>query len=631
MSMRACLHFAACLLAISAAAALAAAPPTAATEAVGAPIAVGDELAARVEQDLQKSPKPALVEAKRQLKLLPVSDPARSRWLAIGSEAAYALALPATAVKYAKEALDRPDLDAEMQQRLALALAQAEDLSGNSNESIKLLMTVVGTLEQGGFDPQYMVDALSARAAAYYSLGNFRAALADLLRAYPLTPEHGPRTIRADISTSLGNVYAAIEDDEHAEQFYKEAIDYSVANETWVRASIAEYSLATVYRRQGEWARSAEYFERSLRHSELSDDTQGEAYAEFGLAQVAEKLEDFDRAERMYLASLPVFVEAGDVLPQANIARGLARIALHRKHYELALEHIARSLELAGTIEEFDLTYRLLELRAEVEYAMGDVKAAYLSQKKSGEVKQSWLEARNNESLSEMRVRFDTERQAQQNALLTKENQLNAAKLAEQRQTTRLYVVSVVALLLVLGFLVFLAHRSKQVRKRLAAQALTDELTGVANRRHAMAVLAAEVERARRYRTPLTIAMFDLDHFKQINDRFGHAAGDEVLQAFARWLHDSLRKTDCFGRIGGEEFLAVLPHTALEEARAVMERMRHGVLALSCPKLEGQLQPSVSIGLATLAEGDESIEALVKRADDAVYRAKEAGRNRVES
>ncbi|MDE2408530.1 MAG: GGDEF domain-containing protein [Xanthomonadaceae bacterium] len=631
MSLRHSLCVAACLLAASTAPGPAAALPAAAATHVETPPASTDDEASRIEQSLQTSPKPALAAAERQLARLPVTDPARSRWLAIGAEAAYALALPATAVKYTKEALDRPGLDPEMQQRLTIALAQAEDLSGHSNESIKLMMTVIGTLEQGGFDPQYMVDALSARAAAYYSLGNFRAALADLLRAYPLTPERGPRTIKADIATSLGNVYAAIEDREHAEQFYKEAIDDSVANASWVRASIAEYSLATVYRRQGEWARSAEYFEQSLRHSKLSDDTQGVAYAQFGLAQVAEKLGEFDRAERMYLASLPVFAEAGDILPQANIARGLASIALQRKQYPLALRQIERSLALAGTIEEFDLTYRLFELRAEVEYAMGDFKAAYLSQKKSGEVKQKWLEARNNESLSEMRVRFDTERQAQQNALLTKENQLNASKLAEQRQTTRLYVVSVVALLLVLGLLVFLAYRSKQVRKRLAAQALTDELTGVANRRHVMAVLSAEVERARRYRTPLTIAMFDLDHFKQINDRFGHAAGDEVLQAFARWLHDSLRKTDCFGRIGGEEFLAVLPHTALEEARTVMERMRYGVLALSYPMLEEQLQPSVSIGLAMLSEDDASVEALVARADDAVYRAKEAGRNRVES
>ena len=228
-----------------------------------------------------------------------------------------------------------------------------------------------------------------------------------------------------------------------------------------------------------------------------------------------------------------------------------------------------------------------------------------------------------------MRVRFDTERQEQQNALLLKQNQLNEVTLAEQQQRARVYIVSVIGLSAILGFLVFLAWRNKQVRRRLAAQALTDELTGVPNRRHIMSVLAAEVERSRRYRTPLAIAMLDLDHFKRINDRFGHAAGDEVLQSFAAAMAGSLRKTDCFGRVGGEEFLAVLPHTDGEVSAVVTERMRCATLALNCPKLGGQLQPSVSVGVAVLREDDASIENLVKRADDAVYLAKQQGRNRI--
>ncbi len=583
----------------------------------------------QAEQLLIHTPKPALEMAQQQLASLPPDHADRPRWHAIASEAGYALALPEVAAGEAEQGLASPLLSAELQQRLSIARAQGLDISGRAEHSIELLMTVVATLEQGEFDPQFLVDALTARASAYYSISNYRAALADLLRVYPIAPEQGPRTIRADVATALGNVYAAIEDYPHAEQFYLEAIEHALQQQSWVRASIAEYSLAAVYRRARQWEKAADYFERARQHSAAADDVQGVAYAEFGLAQVALELRDLDRSERMYRQSLPVFEAAGDLLPQANVYHGLARIAFERGAFRDAVVHSGEALRLMEQVVDLDFNHKLLALRADAQFALGDYRAAFDSLRRSAEIKQAWLEARNNESLSEMRVRFDTERQRQQNILLLKENQLNAAKLAEQTQTTRLYIVSMVALSLLLGFLVLLAVRSKQVRRRLAVQALTDELTGVANRRKVMATLAAEFERARRYRTTLSIAMLDLDHFKQVNDRFGHAAGDQVLRAFASMAAGSLRKTDCFGRIGGEEFLAILPHTDGSVAVQVMERMRRATGALVCPRLEGSFQPSVSIGVAVLDDLDSDIDVLLKRADDAVYRAKQGGRNRV--
>ncbi|HEX5756421.1 MAG TPA: tetratricopeptide repeat-containing diguanylate cyclase [Arenimonas sp.] len=590
--------------------------------------AIGSDIAS-VERELQSDPKAALAQAQQQLQALPVRDESRPRWLALASEAAYALALPDQALEYAQQGLSRPGLSAELGVRLSIARAQALDLTGQAQESVDTLMTVLATLEQGGFDPQYLVDALTARASAYYSLSNFRASLADLLRVYLVAPEHGPRTVRADVAVALGNVYAAIKDYENAEQYYREAIDYAVANKTWVRASIAEYSLATVYNRAERWDLAGEYFERSRQHSELADDLQGVAYAEYGLARVSEHLGDLDKAERMYRAALPVFVEAGDLMPQANIAHGLAKLAFERGQRAVALVEVERALALAVEVDEFDLRYQLLELRSKIEIANGDAQAAYESLLLSGEAKEEWLEARSSESMAEMRVRFDTERQAQQNALLLKENQLSAARLAEQKQTTRLYTVSVLALLLLIGVFAVLGYRSRQLRQRLAAQALTDELTGVANRRHVMAVLAAEFERSRRYHSPLAVAMFDLDHFKQINDRGGHALGDRVLQAFSSLVTTRLRKTDCFGRLGGEEFIAVLPHTPCNEAQLVMDRLREAIAALRCEGLAEDMQITTSIGIACLREGERDEDALVKRADEAVYRAKEAGRNRV--
>ena len=116
---------------------------------------------------------------------------------------------------------------------------------------------------------------------------------------------------------------------------------------------------------------------------------------------------------------------------------------------------------------------------------------------------------------------------------------------------------------------------------------------------------------------------------KFFNDKYGHLCGDEVLKYFASMVDGHLRKIDGFGRIGGEEFLVVLPHTTRDDAYGVVERLRLATQHLTCPKLRGESQPTVSIGLCMLGGGDTAMELLVKRADEAVYKAKDQGRNRV--
>jgi two-component system cell cycle response regulator len=158
--------------------------------------------------------------------------------------------------------------------------------------------------------------------------------------------------------------------------------------------------------------------------------------------------------------------------------------------------------------------------------------------------------------------------------------------------------------------------------------ALTDPLTGLFNRRHTSSVLEAEVARANRYATPLTLLMCDIDHFKSINDRFGHNVGDEVIRQVAGLLPERIRRIDVAGRWGGEEFIMVLPSTGAEGAYVVAERIRSAVEVLS--RIDGCVdRVTVSIGVAEHHRSDKPIE-LVERADKALYGAKQRGRNCVE-
>jgi diguanylate cyclase (GGDEF)-like protein len=159
------------------------------------------------------------------------------------------------------------------------------------------------------------------------------------------------------------------------------------------------------------------------------------------------------------------------------------------------------------------------------------------------------------------------------------------------------------------------------------SDAAHDPLTGLANRRLAMERLAAERGNALRNGEPLSVLMLDLDHFKRINDRWGHAVGDRVLVAVADVLHDELRGIDLAARHGGEEFLCILPGTGGAAARQVAGRIRARIANLRIAQPEADVAATVSIGVATLSF-TESVDQLVQRADAAMYAAKAAGRNR---
>ncbi|HNP72276.1 MAG TPA: sensor domain-containing diguanylate cyclase [Kouleothrix sp.] len=164
----------------------------------------------------------------------------------------------------------------------------------------------------------------------------------------------------------------------------------------------------------------------------------------------------------------------------------------------------------------------------------------------------------------------------------------------------------------------------------LHQQSILDSLTGLYNRRYFTAQLPQMLYAASRYGRPLTLALLDIDHFKQINDTFYHAGGDRVLVAIAELLRSHMRAADSLARIGGEEFAVILPETASDAAWQVVERLRVLVDTFSWDTIAPTLRVTISAGVAQ-AHDDDSIDTLLHRADIQLYEAKRAGRNRVAS
>lgn len=174
------------------------------------------------------------------------------------------------------------------------------------------------------------------------------------------------------------------------------------------------------------------------------------------------------------------------------------------------------------------------------------------------------------------------------------------------------------------------AYENARLFSRVQELATTDELTGQHNRRHFYAIAGALVNTAARHGRQLAAAMLDIDKFKKINDTYGHGVGDEVIRTVAARVRERLRSSDVLGRYGGEEFALVLPdHEG--QADELAERIREAVSAAPVATQAGPVPVTISVGLARLAPGDASLDELLARADHALYRAKEAGRNRVVS
>lgn len=177
------------------------------------------------------------------------------------------------------------------------------------------------------------------------------------------------------------------------------------------------------------------------------------------------------------------------------------------------------------------------------------------------------------------------------------------------------------------GF-VFL-HKQERFDRRLMELASTDALTGLLNRRVLLAEMKRRMEEARRYDSKLTVMMLDIDRFKQVNDQYGHLAGDRVLKKISAVIVKCARRTDYLGRYGGEEFLLVCPNTDADETAILAERIRSAVEALEQNALGIARRITLSIGIAQMWHAELELKELIAAADRGLYRAKEAGRNQV--
>jgi len=307
--------------------------------------------------------------------------------------------------------------------------------------------------------------------------------------------------------------------------------------------------------------------------------------------------------------------------------RGRLFLALGRS--KEAVAQFDRAIAPGGAQPADDIA-ELYELRSRAHAAVGNYPAAFTDQ---GEYLRRMREQGTLDRIREvaqLRVQFENDQEKQKIVLLEKDKKLAEERLNSQTRTTQLVAIAGLTGLVTAFFLGYALLSNRRHRAELIRLAERDELTGLLNRRAIVRKAVELLTRAREARGSLIIGLIDLDHFKSINDRFGHAVGDQLLQRFAAALRTALYTREVFGRYGGEEFLVLFPDATLDAARQSADRLRNALREQHIRIDEQDVTVTLSLGLAGYEAGDVLFDQVARRADIALYVAKTQGRDRVE-
>jgi diguanylate cyclase (GGDEF)-like protein len=307
--------------------------------------------------------------------------------------------------------------------------------------------------------------------------------------------------------------------------------------------------------------------------------------------------------------------------------RGRLYLALGKS--KEAIAQFDRAIAPGGAQPADDIA-ELFELRSRAHAAVGNYTAAFTDQ---GEYLRRVREQGTLDRIREvaqLRVQFENDQEKQKIALLEKDKKLAEERLKSQTRRTQLVAIAGLTGLVTAFFLGYALLSHRRHRAELIRLAERDELTGLLNRRAIVRKAVEFLTRAREAKGTLIIGLIDLDHFKSINDRFGHAVGDQLLQRFAAALRTALHTREVFGRYGGEEFLVLFPDSTLEEARQSADRLRSHLRDQRMRVDDQDVAVTLSLGLASYETGDVLFDQVARRADIALYVAKTQGRDRVE-
>ncbi|UTA47615.1 diguanylate cyclase [Simiduia sp. 21SJ11W-1] len=478
-------------------------------------------------------------------------------------------------------------------------------------------------------DRRLIADALSARGELLALQGDLAQALADLQVAHQLYHLLGNRYWTAYTLSMVANTYRRMGDFERAKELLLEVIGIYQQRSDIESADAARFLLALTYDDLAEYDAAYDIYQTMLAAEEARDVPRAQLGTLIAIADNRLRAGDITTATDALDRAEPLLDSELDPL-------NTALWNLFKANQLVATNDHARAVTLLAEAEpglrEQD-QYRYLawmqKLKAEALGQTGQWQAAFVALSAYQQTQELLQEKLRDQTSTRMRIEFDAERKDAENRALKFEREVRQARLKVLEERKRWQGMLAVLGLLLLSGAVLLAIRQWQRSHRLRYLAMTDELTGLPNRRSIYQSGKDALSECRLAGEPFSLLVFDVDYFKRINDTYGHEVGDRVLQKIAQAASECLRKHDVLGRTGGEEFLITLPSANLTAAADVAERVCKAVADIDLRQVTDNLSVTVSVGVAQYRKADSDFSQLINRADNALYRAKDSGRNAV--
>ncbi|WP_223669888.1 sensor domain-containing diguanylate cyclase [Kangiella shandongensis] len=528
------------------------------------------------------------------------------------------------AESYIKQAQQAGDKEAEA--RFYYCLAEYEAASAlwkDSIDSINQSIKVSQSIEH----KEYWAWGLAFRCSIRSLVGEFANSLVDCLKARELYGEANKEATGDELLFDIGIAYRRI-------GFYDKALEYfdemeALATEEGLLVGRVQTAIqkSFVYYDQEDYTRALQLQKKALALSEQDEYSAQSASARVAVATSLNKLQRFSEAKEELELAQSLLEEFGltrsNEMIEMQMGIALDGLELHT----LAKQHFERAEQLMKAGGNRRYLSMLYEARANNHQLLGDEKAALQAMQKHMALSRALEKDREQQQILILRYQFDSERSELENKKLLAEKKLQETEVEALKRAQHWQMIAIIMGGLLTLVLLFLIVRQLGLSRRLKRQALTDSLTGVANRRYIEDYCQTILQQAKREQVDASIIVFDIDNFKQINDQYGHVMGDEVLKALSTFCQTILRQKDKLGRYGGEEFVVVLPQANLNNAYQVAERLRTGAEALTFGDKDKPFNVTISLGVAEFNQ-EETMDRLIDRADDALYRAKAQGRNR---
>ncbi|MEM9102856.1 MAG: tetratricopeptide repeat-containing diguanylate cyclase [Pseudomonadota bacterium] len=529
-------------------------------------------------------------------------------------------------IAFAKLGLQQTYLKAPARIRFLVLQAQALSATEQIQIAEKQFKTAVDMARAWEiFDG--LATALAARGLFLAQQLSYQAALRDVMEAYSYIGSISDVGDKLNILKALANTAQLLGNHQDAIRFERQVLEIATENQITLQQAVSLAQIAVHYKNLNDTNEAESYFKRAVfLYRELGDKERlaqslknlagVSENIDAGLSYIEEAINLIENNQMVNLSESAYRVQAGLFL------NGFRQNVIKQDQIEAINDKLKNYIQ-QHTIEPAPHTLKTL---AEIANALKDYETAYRYLDAFLKKYQQQILRERGAKLEKVRVELETETVKLEKAVLIKENAMNQKIIMQKQQINDYYWYAGHGFVLFIALLLILLYKNHSMRKSVEKLSLTDELTSIYNRRAIGNIMDSETARSRRYKHPLTLGIIDIDHFKNVNDKFGHDIGDLVLKQVANLLKENCRQQDYIGRWGGEEFGLCLVDTTVEQSLVFSNRLREIVASRKIPQLEGQTI-TLSIGLSEFSMNEESKEEILKRADEALYQAKESGRN----